>query len=475
MDRRRFLQDTVAGAGGIAALLTHGPAAIAVPSQPGAGAAVPLNPLPRIQPSGLSASLVDFCVPPPTSATAPMALLNYLYHAGDGSGRVFACDARGKMWAIGRDGTASLFLDVAAIRGAAFLPGDQMGLRSFAFHPNFAKRGKAGFRCFYTVTTETAASRPADGKVLAGTSPVHHDNVVTEWRADAATLSIVAPESRREVVRVPQHGPDHCMDQVLFAPGPTSSRTLYVGTGDGGYARNNSDPYNQAQDPLSPLGKILRIDPLRQADGRPYGIPSRNPFVGRADYLPEIYALGLRHPQNLSFDPDGSGRLLVSDIGQGQIEEVNLGRRGANYGWPLREGTFVTDRRNDKVLYAKPSPDRSGFTDPVAQYDHDECNAAGLAAITGGFVYRGTRIPALGGHYLLGDLITGRIFHVPVADLVQGRQTPLLELTLKRDGTPVTLLGLLGTARADLRFGQDALGEIYVLTKQDGAIRKLAA
>jgi glucose/arabinose dehydrogenase len=477
MDRRGFLKDTAAGAGGVAAaLLADRPAtAVAASSQPGAGPSGSLNPLPRIEPSGVSASLVDFCRPPATSTTAPVALLNYLFHAGDGSGRLFVCDARGKMWAIDRDGAATLFLDVAAIRGAAFLPGGQMGLRSFAFHPDFARRGAGGYRRFYTATTEIVASRPPGGRLLAGSHPVHHDNVITEWQVDAATLSTVVTSSRREVLRVAQNGVDHCQDQILFAPGASSSRTLYIGVGDGGFSRNNSDPYIQAQNPLSPLGKILRIDPLRQADGRPYGIPAINPFLNRANYLPEIYALGLRHPQNLSFDPNGSGTLLITDIGQGQIEEVNLGRKGADYGWPLREGTFVTDRRDDAKLYDKPSPDRSSFTDPVAQYDHDEGTAAKVAAVTGGFVYRGTRIPRLVGHYVLGDIVTGRIFHVPVAQLVKGRQTPLKELTLLRAGAPVTLLGLLGKTRADLRFGQGGDGELYVLTKQDGAIRRLAA
>ena len=125
-----------------------------------------------------------------------------------------------------------------------------------------------------------------------------------------------------------------------------------------------------------------------------------------------------------------SGAFLISDIGQGQIEEVDLGRKGANYGWPLREGTFVTDRFDDGTLYARPVPDMSGFTDPVAQYDHDEGNATRTTAITGGFVYRGSAMPHLQGHYILGDLVSGRVFHVPVAELRLGEQAQLQELTL---------------------------------------------
>ena len=91
------------------------------------------------------------------------------------------------------------------------------------------------------------------------------------------------------------------------------------------------------------------------------------------------------------------------------------GAKGANYGWPIREGTFVTDRFDDATLYALPANDAArNFTYPVAQYDHDEGNLARKSAITGGFVYRGSAIPALQGHYVLGDIVTGRVFHVPV-------------------------------------------------------------
>ena len=480
ISRRTFVTDAVVGVGGAAAacVLSGRPTPVrAGPSEIGAGAIVTPNPLSaRIRPSGLAAVLLDFCTPPRTSATAERALLNFMFHAGDGSGRLFANDARGKLWSIKSDGTVRLFLDLAAIRGAALISGGQRGLRSFAFHPNFAKPGKPGYRRFYTVSTETVASRPSGVRVLSGTYPVQHDNVVCEWQVDARTLSVVARSSRREVLRTTQSGRDHCLDQIVFNLGAKAGSSdfglLYIGVGDGGNSPNNTDPYHQAQNMRSPLGKILRIRPLKQSNGQPYGIPASNPFVGPTDHLAEIYASGLRHPQNMCFD-SGSGAFLISDIGQGQIEEVNLGRKGANYGWPLREGTFVTDRSDDGTLYARPVPDMSGFTDPVAQYDHDEGNATRTTAITGGFVYRGSAMPRLQGHYILGDLVSGRVFHVPVAELRLGEQAQLQELTLLRNGQPTTLLGLLGKSRADLRFGQGGDGEIYVLTKQDGKIRRL--
>jgi glucose/arabinose dehydrogenase len=221
-----------------------------------------------------------------------------------------------------------------------------------------------------------------------------------------------------------------------------------------------------------------------RSNSSPFRRPPDNPWAGGSGAAPLVWARGLRHPQNLCFDPvTGTG--LLTDIGQMQIEEVNLLARGANYGWPLREGTFAFVRDEPEQLYGLPADDASrGLTYPVAQYSHQEGlarpnggNLGYSSAICGGFVYRGTAVPALYGHYLCGELVNGRIFHVPLSSLVQGQLATLQELTLLRDGAPVTLSGLAAGpgGRADLRFGQGADGEIYILTKQDGKIRKMAA
>jgi glucose/arabinose dehydrogenase len=264
---------------------------------------------------------------------------------------------------------------------------------------------------------------------------------------------------------------------------------MYVGVGDGGNTPTDPDLYRHAQDPGRALGKILRIDPLG-VGGVGYQVPRDNPFIGRAGILPEIWAFGLRHPQNLSFDRGVAGRLIFSDIGQAWIEEVNLGVSGGNYGWPLREGTFATEPGNPLVLHSLPAddtwqfpgdPTKRRFVYPVAQYDRSEAFdpkgrpfGSDRLAITGGFVYRGKAIPALVGHYVCGDLVNGRIFHVPSSQLRLGAVAQLKELTLKRGGRVVTLRQLVGNlARVDLRFGEGEDGELYVLTKQDGVIRKL--
>ncbi|MFO1072776.1 MAG: PQQ-dependent sugar dehydrogenase [Geminicoccaceae bacterium] len=454
---------------------------------------------PRIAKSGIRVALRDFCRPPATLAKAPRANLNFLHHAGDGSGEIYCCDSRGKLWRIDpASGAVALFLDLVQARGSALLASDsQMGLRSFAFHPDFARPGTAGYGRLYTAHTETAASWQPGIPLFAMAPgvPVDHHNVVCEWRVFSRNRAEVKLASRRELLRTAQFGISHNLDQLRFdpslAPGAPGYGLLFIGCGDGGNTPDFPDRYGHAQDPGRALGKILRIDPLPGAAPGRYAVPADNPFVGRAGVLPEIWALGLRHPQSITIDRV-TGTMLIADIGQAQIEEVNLGVAGANYGWSLREGTFASKAGDETVLYPLPTPDGwrlpgeaalRPFAYPVAQYDRSEGFAASGAplagsylAITGGFVYRGSAVPALAGHYLCGDLVNGRIFHVPLSELRPGRQAPLRELTLTRGGGEVTLLGLMGARnRVDLRLGEGEDGAIYVLSKQDGMIRKLLA
>lgn len=477
IDRRDLLR--TAGAG---LLAVAGGVALGGRLSPAAAAVVTPNPiLPRIQSSGVAVELVEFATPPRTSSNGAKAGLNFLYHQRvKGVDKLFVNDTRGKLWSLHpTTGAATLFLDLAALRGGALYRSFyQQGLRSFAFHPNFGAVGKPGYRKFYTVSAETAASWRSDVRLFSGDFPViKHHNVVAEWQVDAETLSTVIPSSRREVFRIAQWREDHCADQLMFNPhGGSDFGKLYLTTGDGGNNPEHGDPFDQAQDLGSALGKILRFIPLRQSDGRAYAVPADNPFVGRADALPEIWALGLRHPQNLTFDRGGEGKLICTDIGHHHIEEVNIIVRGGNYGWPMREGTFAMGDVRGYVLHTLPPNDaQNRYIYPVAQYDHDEGNGKRRAAIAGGFVYRGSALPLLVGHYICGDIVTGRIFHVPLSSLVVGRQAPLSELTLKRNRSTIELMDLVGGPdRVDLRFGQDRAGEIYVLTKQDGKVRKLA-
>ena len=170
--------------------------------------------------------------------------------------------------------------------------------------------------------------------------------------------------------------------------------------------------------------------------------------------------------------------MLIADIGQAFIEEVNLGIKGANYGWGNREGTWIIDEKNENVLLTLPKDDaKYGYTYPVAQYDHDippEREGFYPIAIAGGYVYRGKAIPELIGQYIFADFGNdARFFHVPVDELVDGKQAKIKELRLFDGEREADFLEIIGQQRSDVRFGVDEEGEIYVTSKQDGKVRKL--
>jgi len=449
-----------------------------------------LDPIPfPILPSGVVAELVDVTAAPVTAVgnARPRARLNFLHHAGDGSGRVFANDMRGRIYILRqRTLAATPFLDVRGARGASFLDDNpatnsELGVSTFAFHPDFARLGAPGWGVFYTVSTETTLSGAPDFPTPGGVPATHHD-VLAEWRVDPTDPDRIDPGSRREVLRVAQPHVDHNMNQIAFRPGldpdDADYANLYVGLGDGGNTWNvptlvELDAHHTAQDLAQPFGKILRIDPLAVSG---YLVPADNPFVEVPGALPEIWAFGFRNPQRFSWDagdPAGpaAGRMLITDVGQRTCEEVNVGAAGANYGWSEREGTFVPNHFDQNQRIALPPDDASfGYTYPAAQYDRSE----GFATV-GGFVARGGSVPALEGHYVFGDLNLGRIFSVPVAALTTGANATIGALTLTRAGLPWTVLQVISDTRADMRFGVDQVGALFVLTKRDGWIRRLAA
>lgn len=192
--------------------------------------------------------------------------------------------------------------------------------------------------------------------------------------------------SREVVFTTPQPLANHNGGQIAFGP----DGYLYIGLGDGGGA---GDPERNAQNPQSPLGKVLRIDPDGALDEERYAIPADNPFASGEDGAPEVWLLGLRNPWRFSFDRV-TGDLWVADVGQSELEEITLlragnpGVPGANLGWPFLEGTrpYGTD----------PAPD--GLVAPIFEYSHDPG-----CSVIGGFVYRGRAIEPLVGTYIFGD------------------------------------------------------------------------
>jgi len=329
---------------------------------------------------------------------------------------------------------------------------DERGLLGLAFHPGFADPESPGHRLLYTYTSEPAEA-PADFTIDVPADEVNHQSVITEWQAALDGDSVDAG-SARVLLRIDQPQFNHNGGQLAFGPGGY----LYIALGDGGAANDDAPghgPDGNGQNLQTVHGSILRIDPTvpeQTPDSRnpisangAYRIPWDNYFVG-IDGIDEIYAYGFRNPYRFSFDKL-SGMLIVADVGQDNVEEINIVRKGLNYGWRLKEGDFLFDP--DGAAVGTPFEDPV-LVDPVAQYDHDD----GLPVI-GGFMYYGTLVPELRALYVFGDFSRGfvepdgRLF---VADLLTGRIEELLV------GPDQRSLGLYVKG-----FGQDRSGEVYVL------------
>jgi glucose/arabinose dehydrogenase len=400
----------------------------------------------------------------------------------DASGRLFVNDTRGTISVVGAGGgTPQTWFDLrdaVASFSTATNP-SQTGLMGFALHPNFAGNpALPGYGVFYTIDT----SAPTGRATLAGTGPsVDHENVIHEFRVTDPMAATAEIASQREVLRVAQPGSDHGAGTIAFnptaAPGTADYGKLYVGFGDGGGV---GDPYGNAQDAGSPFGKILRIDPAVGLNGEAYTIPADNPNVGQPGALPEVWASGLRNPQQFSWDK-ATGQMLIVDIGQSALEEVNVGVAGGNYGWPLREGTFARGTSADPNVYDTPA-NSGAFVDPVAQFDHEEIfrsGVYGLAAISGVFAYTGSAVPELAGMVVLSELVSGRLFYYDPLAMVGTTPAILYELGLAMNGATVTLSQLDGNpgpgGRVDLRLGTDNGGEIYLVSKTFGDIYRLSS
>jgi len=382
---------------------------------------------------------------------------------------------------------------------------DERGLLGLAFHPGF---GTSGENRFYTYTSEP--NKLNKKKKIGGPGPTFpttlpggpgtgdHQNVVAEWQAfDPGDPSAgVDPLSRRELMRVDWPQFNHDGGDLAFGP----DGMLYISMGDGGGADDRdkqffidcgSDPTTASamvghgldgngQKLTNPLGKILRID----VDGsnsrnKQYGIPVDNPFVGvRTDIIEEIFAFGLRNPYRFSFDMR-TGDLYVGNVGQNDIEEVELVDSGANLGWPIMEGTLFFDHNFNADGFATPDqpdfdPTRAtpqmlapDLVDPIAQYDtHHEGHA-----IIGGFVYRGSAFEQLkmAGRYIFGDFSV--IFRFPIGPQGHGRLFHLQPGPPGQNLQEIEELQIVPSNRlsmALLGWGEDADGELYPMGNISG-------
>ena len=381
--------------------------------------------------------------------------------------QLFVADQVGTVTALRLDGGPShTFLDVGPA-GADVLVTlktegfDERGLLGLAFHPRYRKNGLV-----YTYTSEPLGPDP-DFTTLSPSDEREGDSslsVIREWRVPDPRRpdAVVDPASSRVLMRIEQPQTNHNAGALVFG----RDAMLYIALGDGGGSDDEGvghAPGGNGQD-LSEgnlLGKILRIDPTgdSSANGQ-YGVPANNPFVG-VEGADEIFALGFRNPFRMSFD-HGTGELWVADVGQRDIEEVDIVRAGGNYGWPIKEGTFLFNGNGlgNRGFSGDDSPGvPAGLVDPIAQYDHDEGTS-----ITGGFVYRGDELPAFDGSYIFGDLTQNR-------DLIAGR---FFRVTPSGD-----LLEIVPTNHDDNRllitgFGRDTQGELYVMGLQPDAQGGLA-
>jgi glucose/arabinose dehydrogenase len=302
--------------------------------------------------------------------------------------------------------------------------GNEQGLLGLAFAPDYSTSG-----LLYVNLTDASGA-----------------TVIRRYKVSATNADVADPASATTVLTIPQLFINHNGGWIAFGP---NDKFLYIGMGDGG---SENDPNKTSQNPKLLLGKMLRIDVTKNDPGKNYAIPADNPFVGKPDVLPEIWAIGLRNPWRCSFDRT-TGDLYIGDVGQNKFEEIDFqpasSKGGENYGWSLKEG-----KHPFKPVTGTAQPAR---TDPIFEYTHDR----GEQAVIGGYVYRGTAIPDLQGTYFFADL-TGTFssfeFDGKTAPTTKSRTDELFPDGIEDVNS----------------FGEDGPGELYICV-MGGAIFKIVA
>ncbi len=336
----------------------------------------------------------------------------YVVEPPDGSGRLFVVEQNGKIRIIKDGAIASQpFLDAGPVITSS---GNEQGLLGLTFHPKFKENG----RFFITYTAKNGDNTLAEYRVSSDPA-----------KADAASAKVL--------IAIPDFAANHNGGMVAFGP----DGYLYLSTGDGG---QGGDPKANGQNKNVLLAKILRID----VDGSaPYAIPPTNPFANGGGKS-EVWDYGFRNPWRFSFDRQ-TGDLWIADVGQNKYEEVNFepagSKGGLNYGWNTMEGTHCY----------QPSDgcNQAGLTLPVNDYSHDDG-----CSVTGGYVYRGAKEPALAGAYFFTDYCDGVIWALKRDAAGNWQRTTALDSKL-----------------AITSFGEDQAGEIYAVSQKDGAIYRLRA
>jgi glucose/arabinose dehydrogenase len=340
-------------------------------------------------------------------ASGPEVPIDLQAPAGDS--RLFIAERAGRIRIV-KNGTllTTAFLDISS----RVYTGGEAGLLSFAFDPQFATSGFVYIHFIENIPTTFG------------------DIVVERYQVSSDPDVLQTPGA--EVIRIPHRDANnHYGGHVFFGP----DGMLYLSTGDGGGANNQ---FRHAQDDASLLGKMLRLD----VSSLPYAIPSDNPtWSGLPQTRREIWAIGLRNPFRYAFD---GNQLYIADVGQGAREEldvVDAGAAGLNYGWSIMEGTQCFD--------GPCPPPGITLTAPVYDYDHSQG-----CAIIGGYVYRGTEMPGLRGTYLFSDLCSG-----------------FLRGMTMQNGVATVVQAPNANTGLSVSFGRDGAGELYVLTNDSRVLK----
>jgi glucose/arabinose dehydrogenase len=367
------------------------------------------------RPAGRAAAAASFrLVPVAKGLSSPVYVTS-----APGDKRLFAVEQEGTIRTV-RNGKVSAkpYADLRSFVSS----GGERGLLSVAFHPNFAKNGQ-----LYVYFTNKQGNE-------------------TIWELHAKPGAASVLPGHRQLLEIADPEPNHNGGQLQFGP----DGMLYFGDGDGGGGGDQHGAHGNGQNPGVLLGKISRIDVDTRTGGLPYGIPKDNPFVGKAGWRPEIWALGLRNPWRFSFD-SANGDLWIGDVGQDKWEEVDHlkhGVGGINFGWNRYEG------RHD---FNTSTPLAGGqLRMPVAEYGHAQESSC---SITGGYVYRGPKLSGLSGRYVYADYCSGKMWTLATSG-----------------GAPREVSSVVSDAgvKSITSFGEDGSGILYVCSS-DGTLYRFAS
>lgn len=351
------------------------------------------------------------------AVTAGLEMPVYLTHAGDGSGRLFIVELPGRIRVVDNGELLEQpFLDIQdSVKCCS-----EQGLFSVAFDPDYKSNGE-----FYVNYTNRKG-----------------DTVIARYTARDPASATADPVKVTPILIIDQPYFNHNGGLLKFSP---RDGYLYIGMGDGG---GPGDPDGRGQAMHTLLGKMLRIDVRGRTT---YSIPASNPYAGSGEARPEIWAFGLRNPWRFSFDRL-TGDLYIGDVGAVCYEEINIEPAGdpggRNYGWSRMEG-FHAFNRTESGLCSQPRVSPTGLTLPVHQYTH-----RWGTAIAGGYVYRGSAFPELGGIYFYGDFGSGRIWALLRGPAGKWHSVPLQDTDLEISS-----------------FGEDEAGELYILDIKGGVYR----